>query len=967
MTHFFVDIQFCILYDEYINGPRIYMEVFMSTRIADPLRKIFFIFIFITLIISALNACTPNNKYSGTPVTVLVVFIQFVDFTDDCPDPAECAGFFGPTNQALMNEPRHSASEYVSILDKGVNGYYQKATFGQVYFDFQLLASSRPNGWWASAHTLAEYNHENPSVKQEAVNIAYTELGDKVFDYERILVIYGIQGRAGQTFAVNKPTPFYAFPVNFKKDNLNVPDSQESGYIPMIVSDAAEDVSDAELITLVSHELAHQIGAVDQYYDSYTGMGTWDLMDADWDFHHFGAWTKLDRRWLSWDKNTTKMPCDSGTCAITTVLDPVETMGNNALLIPIFHPSISDLFEPDNLPDPASGQNTGASSFIGIMAECRMPINGDETIPEQGVLVTFSNPYIDFALAGTVSEVLTNEPNPYALLQPGETYYNSKYHITIINISQPGDTRCTVKAERNMIPLPDVYISQSSTPGDGGYDAYRSIDIWNDINANGTEVYPPYEKIYKASTIYGSVDVPENLGDPISLTNYNFVHYMIHNGGDAPAKNVRINVYIRQEINLSVKGSNCGTEDEGLSIHSFSLPILIGTYNLPELKPGQSFSFNEHFKTTSSAPVEIEVEIEPVAGEINTFNNIAYETNNHVYGKETIILADQPGYNGMGVTLDPACLNDIPFIAQEIPGPDGETCEGWDLSIVPASGVLKPGQNIQFNVTGIPAEGAKPGDSCRVKMCVIASLSGDTTSPIACTDFDARVVDPSSLSCSIANQSIALGEAVRVTGALDPKISDTIGLTYTPPTGDIISLNTQTNANGEYADNFTPTLPGIWTMTASWVGDETHGPTDSPVCRFVVGEPAVIPIFTAQKPANCREGTNSFWSSLGITAPGQTYPILGINDDGSWLYIELNKQTHCWVKSDTGGTDDDLSGVPMLPVPDITITPTLIPSITPTKPPKIDCSKLLDQRACEKYDACQWVPDPSGLHHCTKK
>lgn len=940
----------------------------MSARIAVPLRKSLSILLFIALILSAISACTPNGKYSGTPVTVLVVFIQFVDTSDDCPDPAECAGFFGPTNQALMNEPRHSASEYVDILNKGVNGYYQKATFGQVYFNFELLASSRVNGWWASAHTLAEYNHENPSVKQEAVNIAYTQLGDKIFNYERILVIYGIQGRAGQTFAVHKPTPYYAFPVNFAKDNLNVPDSEESGYIPMIVSDVAEDVDDDSLKTVVSHELAHQIGAVDQYYDSYVGMGTWDLMDVDWDFHHFGAWTKLDRQWLSWDTNTTKMPCDNGTCAITTVLDPVETQGNNALLIPISHAlSVGDLYAVDDLPEAASGQNVGISSFVGIMAECRMPINGDETIPEQGVLVTFSNPWINYDLAGTVSEVLTNEINPYALLQPGETYYNAKYHITIINMSQPSDTKCTVKAERNMIPLPDVYISQSPSPG-GGNDLYRSIDIWNDINANGTEVYPPYEKIFHASTMYGNVDVPENLGDPISLTNYNFVHYMIHNGGDATAKNVRINVYVRQEINFTVKGSNCGADDEGFSMHSYALPIKIGTYNLPELKPGQSFSFNEHFKTTSNAPVEIEVEIEPVAGEINTFNNIAYETNNHVYGQEAISLADQPGYNGMAVTLDPDCLNEIPFIAQEMPGPDGETCEGWDLSIEPATGLLKPGQPVQFNVTGVPAKGAKPGETCRVQICALASLSGDTLAPIACTDFEARVVDPSSLTCSIANQYIDLGQVVQVTGVLDPKIADTIGLTYTPPTGDLISQNTETAANGAYTDSFTPTMPGVWTLSASWVGDETHGPTDSPVCRFVVGEPAMIPNFTAEKAANCREGTNTFWSSLGITVPGQTYPILGTNEDGSWFYIGFNEKAQCWVKSDTGKPDNDLSGVPVLPVPDITITPTLIPTITPTKPPKFDCSKITSEDWCkEKYsDVCKWVEGPTA-GYCTNK
>ena len=94
-----------------------------------------------------------------------------------------------------------------------------------------------------------------------------------------------------------------------------------------------------------------------------------------------------------------------GRVRFTATLDPVERKGNNALLIP------------------TGSFNSGA--FVGIMAECRMPINGDEKIPEQGVLVTFSNPFIDYSLGGTVSSVLTNESDPYALLQPGEAYFNS--------------------------------------------------------------------------------------------------------------------------------------------------------------------------------------------------------------------------------------------------------------------------------------------------------------------------------------------------------------------------------------------------------------------------------------------------------------------------------------------------------------------------------------------------------------
>ena len=902
----------------------------MGKRISALGTKVIAVILLLTFLLSATTGCNPSGKYTGTPVKVLIVFIQFTDIADDCPDPAECEVFFGVKNQALILEPRHSASEYRTLLDKGVNEYYQRATYGQVYFDFDVLESSRSNGWWASPHTLTEYNHENPSVKQEGVNIAYTQLGDKVLEYERILVIYGMQGRAGQTMSVHKPTPYYAYPVNFKKDDLNTPDSQESGEIPMIISDVAEDASDNELITIVSHELAHQIGAVDQYYDSFPGMGTWDLMDHDWDFHHFGAWTKLDRQWISWDTNTTTMPCSSGMCGITTTLDPVEVQGNNALLIPIFYPvSINNLFAGVETFELASGQKLGVSSFVGIMAECRMPINGDETIPEKGVLVTFSNPWIDASLAGTVSEVLTNESNPYALLQPGESYYNSKYHIYIVNMSQPYESECIVRAERNIIPMPDVYISQSSSPGDGGYDAYRSIDIWNDISANGLNVYPSYEKVITASTYYGPVTVPEGLGDPITLTENNFVNYLVHNGGDATAKNVKVNVYIRQDMSVTVQGQNCETEDPIFGNTNYlTLPILIGSHIIPELKPGQTINFSEHFKTTLTTPVQIEVEIEPVSGEINTFNNIAYETNKHIYGEKPISIADQPGYNGMGVTLSTKCKTNIAFIAQEVPGPSGNTCEGWDLSIEPASGNIAPGQTIQFNVTGVPAVGAEPGDACRAQVCVLSALSGDTWSAIGCMDFDARVVNPASLTCSIANQTISLGQNVQVAGVLDPQLADTIGLSYIPPEGESMMINVDTNGNGEYTNSFTPDIPGVWNVRASWVGDDSHAPTNSELCRFVVAAEPQEPIFTPSVQANCREGSSVFWKAFGATALGVTYPIVGVSPDGSWYFIQFSESRQCWVKGDTGAASGDLAGVPAVPVREITPTPT--PTATPS-------------------------------------
>jgi hypothetical protein len=255
-------------------------------------------------------------------------------------------------------------------------------------------------------------------------------------------------------------------------------------------------------------------------------------------------------------------------------------------------------------------------------------------------------------------------------------------------------------------------------------------------------------------------------------------------------------------------------------------------------------------------------------------------------------------------------------------------------------------------------------------MCVLSVLNGSTPSALACVDFDARVVDASSLTCSIANETIALGQAVTVNGVLTPQAADTIGLLYQPPIGDGVSVNTTTAGNGAYSNSFTPTIPGVWNVMASWVGDDKHAPTDSPLCRFVVEEKPESPIFKAKSPANCREGISILWQAFGITSPGQEYPVMGVSTDLSWLMLQLDQLTQCWVKADTGDVSGDLGGARKIIVPIITATPTLIPSPTPTSEPKFNCSSVTNESYCkEKYASiCEWVVPPiGGDGHCVNK
>ena len=147
----------------------------------------------------------------------------------NCPTLEDCLPF-SAQDVADIKEPRHFASDYVQLMDKEINEYYQNASFGQMYFDFDLLANpNSKDGWWDAPYTLAEIAESGVSFKQIAISIAYTELGDALLNYDRVIFISDMQHRGGQTWYVNVPTPFFAYPAHFKGSILmrlrNIPPS----------------------------------------------------------------------------------------------------------------------------------------------------------------------------------------------------------------------------------------------------------------------------------------------------------------------------------------------------------------------------------------------------------------------------------------------------------------------------------------------------------------------------------------------------------------------------------------------------------------------------------------------------------------------------------------------------------------------------------------------------------------------
>ncbi len=89
-----------------------------------------------------------------------------------------------------------------------------------------------------------------------------------------------------------------------------------------------------------------------------------------------------------------------------------------------------------------------------------------------------------------------------------------------------------------------------------------------------------------------------------------------------------------------------------------------------------------------------------------------------------------------------------------------------------------------------------------------------------------------------------------------------------------------------------------------------------------------------RQPAHCRAGPSTVYDSIDVLEAGQDLPVVGRNDDASWLYVSRAPGSQrCWVSQVSVEVSGNLSTVPVVaapPLPVITSTPLPLATWTPT-------------------------------------
>ena len=106
--------------------------------------------------------------------------------------------------------------------------------------------------------------------------------------------------------------------------------------------------------------------------------------------------------------------------------------------------------------------------------------------------------------------------------------------------------------------------------------------------------------------------------------------------------------------------------------------------------------------------------------------------------------------------------------------------------------------------------------------------------------------------------------------------------------------------------------PGVETPTATFT-PALFINTDTPTVTAPSG-PLAAPTSDA---LNCRSGPATSWPAVAVLNVGQTTPIVGRTQDGTWLYVNnpSSPGSFCWISAAFATVTGDISGVQVVIAP----------------------------------------------------
>jgi hypothetical protein len=801
----------------------------------------------------------------------------------DCPTADQT---FGPIC------PPYSPAGLQTMLQNGLDAWYPTETFGQTSWQVRVL--SDPNTvdhWWPAPHTLAQYSAKGnrnfttavapvrdagESILSQAIQDGVISLADAL-QYHRFLVIDNWNhnsGRAGQTNSIGVPLTYspaaFQIPSPFGGGPLQLPFVTTASIVsPEVTLPSQVGVND--FLSVVRHELGHQLGEPDLYSqspcpnvapgsppetqsgDNSDCVGPWDHMALDYQgYPGFGLFTRMELGWVDPDPLGTAVKYLDKSFAGTITLDPIEKPQGAPVGISI----------PADLGAVALARLFGLTGpYGGFLIECRKRLGDDTGIPAEGVLVSYIDPTRGTNHPQDVVRGASTETASTAILShpPFSSYTNSAYGFSVRYVGSTQDGGCQVAVNvpwsiryPHVVPAVGWLSGIAGRVGSFGQATSHSVFAGQGIIVNS----PARGLARIAAAGPRTTKIAALVRGRLARVRFSYA-----NVGTVRSQGGTAAVSVTEPYTVAA----CGPQPDGR---------LVARVRLRGLRAGETATAQVAFRARSSGPIGVTIRF-PASGGKSIEQG----------GIERAVLGFQTHRAGRGGKSSPLSSTILVTSSRHCPGPVSLSAsplvlpKGWTVNVRGLGAALLPGRQRRVSVQVQAPKVAHP-QALDIPLAIFATapapplptggkltpsyFAGGEPALLGGLDVLTRVLVPGRPVPAFTLPSLApplpslsyppalpprqgstitltcpsggpFGQPETTTGTLSPPDPGTlVTITYTPNRGPSTTHMIAINPDGSFSDSIAP-YATVYTVQASWGGDPRLLPTTSSPCSFSAG------------------------------------------------------------------------------------------------------------------------------------